>query len=108
VEFRVVDDLRRCGSGGCVRPISACGFLRSFAGVRILRVSCCICDEGGRQTRFTGALSVLAESSVAAAADPGAALQAEPCVVAAARCVRRFCRYHEERGEWRFSGRRLL
>ena len=89
VEFRAVGDLRRCGSGGGVRSISACGFLRGFVGVRILRVLHCICDEGGRQTGFTGALSVLAESSVAAAA----------------RCVRRFCRYHEERGKWRFSGR---
>ena len=42
------------------------------------------------------------------AVDPCVALQAEACVVAAARCVRRFCRYHEERGECRFLGRRLL
>jgi len=42
-----------------VRSISVGGFLRGFAGVRILWVSRCMCDEGGRQIGFTVALSVL-------------------------------------------------
>lgn len=60
-------DLRRCGSGGGARSISACGFLRGFAGCGICGVRVVpVIDEGGREAGFIGALGAYAESSAAA------------------------------------------
>jgi hypothetical protein len=60
-------DLYRCGSGGCVRSISACGFLHGFAGCGIcgFRILSAMREEG--RLGFIRALGVFAESSVAVA-----------------------------------------